>query len=71
LSHTHADAEELKILDNPGKEDLDSALRNLEEGYKKSLVYSSYIPRTVENLRFIIEWLRKKALEKRLDNKKG
>ncbi len=57
--------EELKrTIENIDKKDVPSIIRGLEEGYEKSLAYSSLVPKTVENLRFIIEWLKRKAEEK-------
>lgn len=55
--------EELKgQLRNLTKENIDGVLRGVEEGYRASLAYSGYVPKTVENLKFIKEWLeRKKA----------
>jgi thermostable 8-oxoguanine DNA glycosylase len=47
-------------LKNLTKENIDEVLRGVDEGYRGSLAYSNYIPKTVENLRFIKEWLENK-----------
>ncbi|MEM2930197.1 MAG: hypothetical protein QW797_05000 [Thermoproteota archaeon] len=47
-------------LRNLTKENIDEVLKGVEEGYRGSLAYSNYIPKTVENLKFIKEYLEKK-----------
>ncbi len=47
-------------LKNLTKENIDEVLKGVEEGYRGSLAYSNYIPKTVANLRFIKEYLEKK-----------
>lgn len=44
-------------LKNLTKENIDEVIRGVEEGYRGSLAYSNYIPKTVANLKFIKEWL--------------
>jgi hypothetical protein len=50
-------------LKNITKENIDEVIRSVEEGYRGSLAYASYIPKTVENLKFIKEYLEKKKAE--------
>lgn len=47
-------------LKNITKENIDEVIRSVEEGYRGSLAYANYIPKTVENLKFIKEYLEKK-----------
>lgn len=47
-------------LKNLTKENIDEVIRGVEEGYRGSLAYSNYIPKTVANLKFIKEWLENK-----------
>ncbi|MGB9717034.1 MAG: hypothetical protein ACPL4E_01150 [Thermoproteota archaeon] len=46
-------------LKNLTKENIDEVIRSVDEGYRGSLAYANYIPKTVENLRFIKEYLEK------------
>ena len=52
-----------KQIKNLTRENIDDVIRGVEEGYRGSLAYSGFIPKTVENLRFIKEWLEKKKQE--------
>jgi len=45
------------------REDVDEVLRGVEEGYRRSLAYAYYIPKTVANLKYIKEWLEKRREE--------
>lgn len=45
------------------KQTADELIRVLEEQYKRSAAYASFIPKTVANLKFIKEWLEKKRAE--------
>ncbi|MCS7120178.1 MAG: hypothetical protein RMJ07_01455 [Nitrososphaerota archaeon] len=49
--------EALKNIDDSSLKDL---LTKVRDGYEESLHYSGFIPKTVRNLRFILEWLEKK-----------
>lgn len=56
--------EELKNqVRNLTRENIDDVIRGVEEYYRRSLSYSGFIPKTVENLKFIKEWLEKKKQE--------
>ncbi len=46
-------------LKNVTKENIDEIIKGVEEGYRRSLAYANFIPKTVENLRFIKEYLEK------------
>lgn len=46
-------------LKNITRENIDEIIKGVEEGYRGSLAYANYIPKTVENLRFIKEYLEK------------
>ncbi|MBO3797575.1 MAG: hypothetical protein QXU11_07760 [Thermoproteota archaeon] len=46
-------------LKNITKENIDEIIKGVEEGYRGSLAYANFIPKTVENLRFIKEYLEK------------
>lgn len=46
-------------LKNVTKENIDETIKGVEEGYRGSLAYANFIPKTVENLRFIKEYLEK------------
>ncbi len=48
---------------NLTRENIDEVLRGVEEGYRRSLAFADYIPRTVANLKFIKDWLEKKREE--------
>lgn len=47
-------------LKNITRENIDEIIKGVEEGYRGSLAYANFIPKTVENLRFIKEYLEKK-----------
>lgn len=46
-------------LKNITKENIDEIIKRVEDGYRGSLAYANFIPKTVENLRFIKEYLEK------------
>jgi len=46
-------------LKNLTKENIDEVIRGVDEGYRGSLAYANFIPKTVENLKFIKEYLEK------------
>ena len=50
-------------IKNLTRENIDEVLRGVEEGYRKSLAYANFVPKTVANLKFIKEWLEKKKEE--------
>lgn len=45
------------------KQTADELIKMLDEQYKRSAAYASFIPKTVANLKFIREWLEKKKAE--------
>ncbi|MCC6017178.1 MAG: hypothetical protein LM582_09075 [Desulfurococcaceae archaeon] len=51
------------MLRNLNKENAQQILGILNEMIRQGQPYSSFIPRTIENLKFIREWLEKKILE--------
>lgn len=52
-----------EAIKNLSRENIDEFIRGVDEAYRSSQTYSSIIPKTVENLRFIKEWLEKKRME--------
>ncbi|MEM1580986.1 MAG: hypothetical protein QXK89_00530 [Candidatus Bathyarchaeia archaeon] len=50
-------------LKNLTKENIDEIINGVEEGYRSSLPYSGFIPKTVANLKFIKEWLESRRSE--------
>ncbi len=50
-------------IKNLTKENINYIISGVEEGYRSSLPYSGFIPKTVENLKFIKEWLENKRAE--------
>uniref|UniRef100_A0A7C5TGU3 Uncharacterized protein n=1 Tax=Ignisphaera aggregans TaxID=334771 RepID=A0A7C5TGU3_9CREN len=50
-------------LKNLTKQSAQELIKVIDEMYKKAQVYASFIPKTIENLRFIREWLEKKLSE--------
>jgi hypothetical protein len=49
-----------KELRNLTKENIDAVLKGVDEAYRSTLEYSSYIPKTVATLKTIREWLENK-----------
>jgi len=47
------------LIANPNRENVGKALRVVAEFYEHAQVYSSYVPTTTSNLKFIKEWLEK------------
>ncbi|MBS7615545.1 hypothetical protein KEJ18_07465 [Candidatus Bathyarchaeota archaeon] len=52
------------ILRNLNGENIEEALRKARQAYQVSLAYSSYVPKTVSNLKYIVEWLEKRKAGK-------
>ncbi|MBS7653940.1 MAG: hypothetical protein QXR06_00840 [Candidatus Bathyarchaeia archaeon] len=50
-------------IKNLTKENFNDIISGVEEGYRSSLPYSGFIPKTVANLKFIKEWLENKRAE--------
>ncbi|GEM_PF-611510 len=50
-------------LKNLTKQNAQELIKVIDEMYKKAQVYAYFIPKTIENLRFIREWLEKKLSE--------
>jgi hypothetical protein len=50
-------------IKNLTRENIDYIISGVEEGYRSSLPYSGFIPKTVANLKFIKEWLENKRTE--------
>ncbi|MBS7656595.1 MAG: hypothetical protein QXI71_06240 [Candidatus Bathyarchaeia archaeon] len=47
------------ILRNLNRENIEEALKKARQVYQLSLAYSRYVPKTVTNLKYIVEWLEK------------
>jgi L-fucose isomerase-like protein len=50
-------------IKNLNRENIDYVISGVEEGYRSSLPYSGFIPKTVGNLKLIKEWLESKKAE--------